>query len=115
MVTTRTGVLGMKNDRFNDAALLRMLERDTIALAMSPGARANRAKQTGNRKLSLTVATECCNYKGGELAFVRQEREDGTTYSVPFKTGDTCGDAAVITKKVNGRTERRCSAHMGLR
>jgi len=34
---------------FGDQALIRMLERDTISLAMSPAARTNRAKPCSSR------------------------------------------------------------------
>jgi hypothetical protein len=104
-----------REDRWNDRALVRMMERDTISLAMSPAARMNRNKSTGNSALNLVVGTQVCNYKpDGEPAYTRRERADGSTYGIRFVAGDKCGAPASISKKVDGKMVHRCSEHIGM-
>jgi hypothetical protein len=46
-----------------------------------------------------------------EVVFLRRERADGTAYKVRFERGQRCTREAVTTKRVDGRTVRRCLAH----
>lgn len=55
----------------------------------------------------------CTARVGGEEAWLRRERPDGSTYSLRIIVGGRpCGDPSVTTFHRGGKPIRRCIAHL---
>jgi hypothetical protein len=54
-----------------------------------------------------------CDYVEGKVAWMRRRRKDGSEYQLPFmpKT-ERCTEDAVVTKRVNDKTVKRCAKHI---